>query len=785
MAKKFTSKIGLQPIYSTKDPDGNPATLGEAGCQIIRDNLEIIEKIFEEKADTGGSDKTLQELVNELLSKLEYIQTGDTITKDGQYLMVSNGSVQVSTKNVVKPLIREDVDRAGYLKDDGTIGDDGTSTLYKYTSNLKQIPSGVVSVIVLSMGGAACSIQFFNASGGFISAHGNNTGSWTTPLSITIPSNATQYRYSYNNGFDNFRLEFLTNISQVITNDNAISLIKVVNGIATKAVLNDLSATGIRIVKPGDVVTEKGQYLMLSNGTAYVGNSDAPLLGSISQNSLLIDGILLNDGSFVVNTFYKRSDLLPIIPGTKKIKLYTMPSPTGRPIGFFTSAGVFIKADGYTDSGLWDELKYVDVPSNATQMICCYNTTYYNCLFEMYGTGVAVTNKDKATLITYDGVNNPVVEVLYDFAPYTPNLHLNNLKADASGFIYNGQPLPLSGVTITASNITDAKQVTYKAYSTAERLQYAVSISPQTDNPIVRIGRELGGAIQINGTTVTIYRLNSNLNGYEVHETLTLPFNLLSGNSYLLSIEKTDALSLTYKVVSADAEFSVTYNKEELDSIARRVAVAWGTPFFGVVNGTVRVDKALIASGYNPITKLSIWGDSFIEGASMLDSGIQNRWCALLSDKIGTEFCPIIGKGGEVIDAAFLARFKVENEWYNSPYVILSLGTNHSTVASVVTYKSYMQQAIDYLKERNLIVVLVTVTPRTGVDYNTVTKAMNDWVKASGELYIDMHKAVANPSNPAQWKTGYVQSDGVHPTIEGHAAMYRQVMIDCSLLLYL
>lgn len=74
MAKKFTSKIGLQPIYSTKDPDGNPATLGEAGCQIMRNNLEIIEEVLEEKADEKDLSKIMVQRNNEfdydvLLSK--------------------------------------------------------------------------------------------------------------------------------------------------------------------------------------------------------------------------------------------------------------------------------------------------------------------------------------------------------------------------------------------------------------------------------------------------------------------------------------------------------------------------------------------------------------------------------------------------------------------------------------------------------------------------------------------------------------------------------------------
>lgn len=60
MAKKFESKIGLQPIYSTEDPNGNPATKGEPAAQIIRDNFERIEEVFEEKADKTGVVKILQ-----------------------------------------------------------------------------------------------------------------------------------------------------------------------------------------------------------------------------------------------------------------------------------------------------------------------------------------------------------------------------------------------------------------------------------------------------------------------------------------------------------------------------------------------------------------------------------------------------------------------------------------------------------------------------------------------------------------------------------------------------
>ncbi len=61
MANQFTSKIGLKPIYSTKDPNGNPATLGETAVQIIRDNTMLIEQYLEDKVNQGDYDDTKKE----------------------------------------------------------------------------------------------------------------------------------------------------------------------------------------------------------------------------------------------------------------------------------------------------------------------------------------------------------------------------------------------------------------------------------------------------------------------------------------------------------------------------------------------------------------------------------------------------------------------------------------------------------------------------------------------------------------------------------------------------
>jgi predicted GH43/DUF377 family glycosyl hydrolase len=50
-SKNNRSKLGLQKIYSTKDPAGNPATIGETAAQILRDNFDKLEDALENKIE--------------------------------------------------------------------------------------------------------------------------------------------------------------------------------------------------------------------------------------------------------------------------------------------------------------------------------------------------------------------------------------------------------------------------------------------------------------------------------------------------------------------------------------------------------------------------------------------------------------------------------------------------------------------------------------------------------------------------------------------------------------
>ncbi|MDU1904552.1 MAG: SGNH/GDSL hydrolase family protein [Dysgonomonas sp.] len=53
MKNRFQSKIGLRPVYSTKDPHGNPATLGEPFAETFRDNFTIVEDELQQVTSTA------------------------------------------------------------------------------------------------------------------------------------------------------------------------------------------------------------------------------------------------------------------------------------------------------------------------------------------------------------------------------------------------------------------------------------------------------------------------------------------------------------------------------------------------------------------------------------------------------------------------------------------------------------------------------------------------------------------------------------------------------------
>ena len=82
-----------------------------------------------------------------------------------------------------------------------------------------------------------------------------------------------------------------------------------------------------------------------------------------------------------------------------------------------------------------------------------------------------------------------------------------------------------------------------------------------------------------------------------------------------------------------------------------------------------------------------------------------------------------------------------------------------------------MEYVINYSVSRGVMPILTTITPFNNDARKSVRNAVNNWVRTSGYLYVDICKAVTN-TEQSSWKSGYVMSDNVHPTAIGHQAIF-------------
>ncbi|WP_343589602.1 SGNH/GDSL hydrolase family protein [Flavobacterium sp.] len=296
------------------------------------------------------------------------------------------------------------------------------------------------------------------------------------------------------------------------------------------------------------------------------------------------------------------------------------------------------------------------------------------------------------------------------------------------------------------------------------------------ESVVISTGKSLG-FIKLVNDKIEVYKSNFNLNSTELNEKIDLPHSLKKNTAYTIGFIKTlNGLTFFLKGGSISFEKYYAIDADVFQNVMR------GKPFFELHSGSIRIHKSTISSDYNREPKVSIYGDSFIEGIDLntFGSSLNSRWCVRFANEIGTDNCFIDGKGGESVSKEWLNRLKLESTWFKSKYVILCMGTNN--YKSINDYVEYMSQAITYLKKNNQIPILVTVTPRPGFEYNSTVGKINNWVITSGEKYIDFHKALTKQENVNQWRDGYVQPDAIHPTVKGYEAMYDQIKKDCIFL---
>jgi lysophospholipase L1-like esterase len=246
-----------------------------------------------------------------------------------------------------------------------------------------------------------------------------------------------------------------------------------------------------------------------------------------------------------------------------------------------------------------------------------------------------------------------------------------------------------------------------------------------------------------------------------------LPFTLGTGINYDFRIGKRVRF-LEIEVSSTDT--SSYYLNDSLSYPTPFFGNLWGRPFIGCHSGSISVSDFSLTTPFNTDPRLSVWGDSFVEGNSL--TNVEDRYVDLIKDSIGFSNIAILGRGGE--NATSLStRFSRESRWFKgSKYALVAIGVNDN---SFFSWKSNMEKHLDSLKQHNIVPIIATLSPRA--DRLAFIAQVNNWVRNTyGGPYIDVNKAIS--ANGTNWDSAMVMSDNIHPSVAGHIAIFERIVLE-------
>ena len=480
--------------------------------------------------------------------------------------------------------------------------------------------------------------------------------------------------------------------------------------------------------------------------------------------------VLSTTGAEGSNSVMRRTGFVLCI-NCEQIKTLT---PDGSQAGtaFYDSSKKPIDYNGSGKAGFASDYrnKWVAVPKEAVYVRTTYNTSEQ----PVFMAKVYEKESLQSKLDSIDIIEPRVTNVLCGYEGF------NGM---------NSARVSLSQPTYSES----VKQIEMKTEQCINRTQLEAVVIPTSDDCHVGVGYaySLRTEVRVKGNIFEIYYIASASDTYEAADGTivfsdTLPFTVTSGKMYKIGIYKTDSEpneSGEYAYLNGarfyveDVESGKKYEKyiqkshtdgSQYNGIrSGAFTICIGKAFLTLKKGSCEVVNISLSSNYNPRAKVVLVGDSFVAGDTMITEGLENRYAALMQDKIGYNDMVLVGKGGEAISTSTTEAIKYCLRLFKPEYFILALGTNNYAFNN---YKAEVESILEWCDIVGIKPVLVTITPR-GDNYNFIDIA-NPYVRNSGRRYVDLNKAVTSDSEGHIWKDGYVKGDGTHPSVEGHRAMY-------------
>lgn len=131
------------------------------------------------------------------------------------------------------------------------------------------------------------------------------------------------------------------------------------------------------------------------------------------------------------------------------------------------------------------------------------------------------------------------------------------------------------------------------------------------------------------------------------------------------------------------------------------------------------------------------------------------------------------GRGYVADGATYTANLHADSvaaAFSNAQFAVVMLGTNDAASAYTSAFDTRLTSIVNALENRNIVVVLSTIPPRTTGDVLPYNAAIRAFAQSRGLPLIDYHAEILARRSGASWQGTLISGDGVHPTAPNASA---------------
>lgn len=498
-------------------------------------------------------------------------------------------------------------------------------------------------------------------------------------------------------------------------------------------------------------------FILLISSNNVNANTETPIDENIINYDMTVQGDYINQttGTFEKNSLHRRSEIIPC----KSSQVYIF-GYINKSTGVDISKNVAFRYAFYDANKVYIEgtlnINTFTSPSNAAYIAVSWLSTLdadYNIQLKEKTATFPVTSKPS--------------NIIFD----------ENFKNDIPKYLANSGNFIIDDGLISPSVTGYDKQIYFNEDIALDKEKIYVDFTPTTAN--TKIGVGFRSAI-----TGLLCEVDFENNKLRIRNTWSNPISTIPPTIFLeKSLTFTPELNRKYSVIlekdtrkniSITVKDTVSLESTKLDLVEEGTVSptnAWGGACIIAISGNFKVNKFTFLNNQPSTPVLAIYGDSFVEGTTIMPN-IEQRYAAKVKESLNGD-CIIGGKGGETT-SGLLSKIEIYSK-FRPKYTLLAVGSNDTVFSD---YKTNIESLIKWCENMESIPVLTTITRNMAHDNLTYLQQVNNYVRNSGYRYIDFAAVMSESYDGETQNTDLFLPDKVHPNLAGHEIMYEKFIAD-------